>query len=90
MTEWLMIALILVTLVGTVTVGICIKLIKQYRLQVSTMQSHMIGLREQNDELKLRIQMMEEANAKANAITDGDAAVAELSKPRQKRSRKTT
>lgn len=90
MSEALILALIIVTLVGAITIGICLKLIKKQNLLIATYKDQVFGLQTQRDELKMRIQMMGEANAKANTITTVDAAVAELSKPRAKRSRKNT
>lgn len=88
MNEVLILALIIVTLIGVITIGVCLKLIKKQNLLIASYKDQVFGLQTQRDELKMRIQMMEEANAKANSITDTDAAVAELSKPRAKRSRK--
>lgn len=90
MIEVLILALIIITLIGVITIGICLKLIKKRNLLIASYKDQVFGLQTQRDELKMKIQMMEEANAQANAITTVDAAVAELSKPRAKRSRKST
>lgn len=90
MIEILILALIIITLIGIITIGICLKLIKKQNLLIASYKDQVFGLQTQRDELKMKIQMMEEANAQANAITTVDAAVAELSKPRAKRSRKST
>lgn len=90
MSEALILALIIVTLIGVITIGICLKLIKKQNLLIASYKDQVFGLQVQRDELKMKIQIMEEANAQADAITSTDAAVAELSKPRAKRSRKNT
>lgn len=90
MNEALIIALIIVTFVGVVTTGICLKLIKKQNQLITSYKDQVFGLQTLRDELRMKIQMMEEASAQANSITTADAAVAELSKPRAKRSRKNT
>lgn len=78
------------TLVGAIVLSICLKLIQKQKRTIETCENQVAALQVRNDELKVRIQIMEEANAQANAITTADAAAAELSKPRTKRNRKST
>jgi hypothetical protein len=90
MIKELLIVLAVETLVGAIVLSICLKLIQKQKRTITAYENQVTTLQVRNDELKIRIQIMEEANAQANAITTTDAAVAELSKPRAKRNRKST
>lgn len=90
MTETLLLVLFFVTLFAIIAMYLCLKVIKGDKIVIENLRERVNSLATSNDALKLRVQFLEEANAKANSIKSGDDAINELSKPRQKRTRKSS
>lgn len=89
MNETLALILFFVTLFAAIAIYLCLKVIKSDKAIIKSLREHVNSLAVSNDALNLRIQFLEEANAKADNIKSGDDAINELSKPRQKRTRKS-